>query len=159
MAQWFWKIADWFVRAETLLGIVASIPAAWAAWYMVIRDMPMDEIVLHASAILAYSMGIVFLGREFYGYWGERKERMRVVELLRMRQEAGDTTLRLAAVTSAWHGNEGQGSVIQDWQWNAKFRRIKRAVESGKLKGTLRDKIKSEADIGDLIRYFSSRID
>jgi len=155
----FWKIVDWFSRAQTLWGIVGSIPAAWAAVDMIIKDMPTYEIILHTSAILVFSMGIVFLGREFYGYWGERRERMRVVELLRMRQEAGDTTLHLAAVTSAWHGNEGQGGTIQLWQWNAKFRRLKRAVQNGELIGTLRDGMASDADVTDLIRYFSSRVD
>lgn len=121
--------------------------------------MPTYEIILHTSAILVFSMGVVYLGREFYGYWGERRERMRVVELLRVRQEAGDTTLRLAEVTSAWRGNEGQGGTIQLWRWNANFRRLKRAVENGELRGTLRDNMESDADVADLIRYFSSRVD
>lgn len=159
MIQRFWKMVDWISRADTLWGIAGLILPVWAYVDMKTADMATHEIILHTSAILVFSMGIAYLAREFFGYWGERKERMRVVELLHMSQEAGDTTVRLADVTSAWHGNDGQGGTIQLWQWRAKFHRLKRAVESGKLKGTLRAKMASDADVSDLIRYFSAHID
>jgi hypothetical protein len=159
MIQRFWKVVDWISRADTLWGIAGLILPAWAYVDMTTAGMATYEIILHTSAILVFSMGIAHLAREFFGYWGERKERMRVVEILRERQEAGDTTVLLVLVASAWYGNDKPEGTIQLWLWNAKFMRLKRAVKDGKLKGTLRDKMQSDADVADLIRYFSSRID
>lgn len=159
MAQWLLKVLDWTGRAQTLWAIAGSIPAVWNAVLMTTQDMPTHEIILHTSAILAFGMGIAYCGHYFFGLWGERQERMRAVNILRARQRVGDKTALLALVASAWHGNDGKGDMVQLWLWNAKFQRLKRAVESGELKGQLRDKMKSDADIADLIRYFSSRLD
>lgn len=126
---------------------------------MLAQDMPTHEIILHTSAILAFGMGIAYCGHHLFGVLGERQERMRVIKTLRARQQVGDKTALLTLVASAWHGNDGEGGMVQLWLWNAKFQRLKRAVESGELKGTLRDKMKSDADIADLIRFFSSRLD
>ena len=159
MSELFLKFLDWIGRAQTLWGIAGSIPAAWVWWEAKTAGMATHEIIRDTSMTLAFGMGIAYCGHYFFGLWGERRERMRVIETLRARQQVGDRTVPLTLVASAWHGNDGQGGLVQLWLWNAKFQRLKRAVESGQLRGTLRNRMASDADIADLIRYFGSRLD
>lgn len=150
----FSSIRGWFFVFTTLLPPAATWIAGVLEQLPLTQRIPLIAAALAAGAALGHFTLSVW--DRVAGWYGSRKEGLRVAKELRDMIAVGHTRLNFGELTEIWTGPD-----VSRYRSNYCLRRLKQAAELGQIKyeGSYLDKphMLSDADLIDAVHFFENR--